>query len=94
MTGIKTRRLKQSFCGVVSFTSACFTADWMTLFLLVLLFSFHNYMNDRSDQSIKSNAQRYKKHTGISPAAGSSNTHLNFESISASGPISFHCKIM
>ena len=55
MTGIKTRysAVKQRFCGVVSFTSACFVTDWMTTFLLVRSFSFHNCMNDRSDRSIR-----------------------------------------
>ena len=44
---------KTEVLWVVSFTSACFVTDWMTTFLLVRSFSFHNYMNDRSDRSIR-----------------------------------------
>ena len=37
---------------MISFTSAYFIADWISTFLLVRSFSFHTYMNDRSDRSI------------------------------------------
>ena len=51
---------KTEFCGWFCLRPHFIVADWMTAFLWVRSFSFHNYMNDRSDWSI--NSQRQFEH--------------------------------